>query len=189
MAKKGLTGHFLLSPLWEMTNSTIAIITDFGSRDYFTGVMKGVIKSINPVAEIIDITSDAAPFSVRNAQFLLASSYRFFPQGTIFLVVVDPGVGTSRRALVAFDGRYCFVLPDNGIISAVWSGAVRCRMLPIPVGRGISITFHGRDVFAPAAARLSRGDLMDGMGEPCSDPVHLRYPPFKENNEIGRAHV
>lgn len=172
-----------------MKSSCIAIITDFGSRDYYTGVMKGVIKSINPGAELIDITNDATPFSVRNAQFILASSCRFFPAGTIFLVVVDPGVGSSRRALAAGDGTYRYVMPDNGIISAVWSGTTRCRTLPIPVGEGIASTFHGRDVFAPAAARLSREDPLESLGEPCSDPVQLPYPPFNEKNGMLEGEV
>ncbi|MBN1532549.1 MAG: SAM-dependent chlorinase/fluorinase [Spirochaetes bacterium] len=153
----------------------IALITDFGSGDHYGGVMKGVIKSIDPGAEIIDITHDIEPFNVRNAQFILASSYRYFPRGTVFLVVVDPGVGSERRCLAVNDGTHCYVLPDNGIISAVDGGSLRCVELAVP--EGASKTFHGRDVFAPAAARLSRGERIDELGAPSPSFIKRDFPP------------
>jgi S-adenosyl-L-methionine hydrolase (adenosine-forming) len=157
----------------------IAVITDFGPGDYYGGVMKGVIKSIHPGAEIIDITHDVEPFSIQNAQFILASSYRHFPGGTVFLVVVDPGVGGGRKCLAAHDGTYSYVLPDNGIISAVAADTLRCVELAVP--EGASPTFHGRDVFAPAAARLSRGEEIDRLGAPVLPSVSREYPPVSEH--------
>jgi S-adenosylmethionine hydrolase len=110
----------------------IALITDFGTADGFTGVVKAAIKTIDPDVDFIDVCHEVKPFSVVNAQFFLYSSYRYFPAGTVFYVVVDPGVGTERKILVAEDDKYRYVVPDNGIISAVRSGEVQGRVLHLP---------------------------------------------------------
>src|SRR5271157_4320555 len=129
----------------------IALITDFGYTDSFVGTMKGVIKRINSDADIIDITHSVRSFSIPNAQFALYSSYKYFPIGTIFVVVIDPGVGTERKGLIAQDGGDYFILPDNGILSAVASRSMKAYSIDMALFPGASATFHGRDVFAPVA--------------------------------------
>lgn len=151
----------------------IALITDFGTRDYFAGAMKGVILTINPNAGIIDITHDIAPQNIDEAAYVLRSCYRDFPEGTIFVAVVDPGVGSERRAILAVsDGRY-FIAPDNGLLCFVLDKNSRVyeltesRFFRTPV----SDTFHGRDIFAPVAAHLSLGVSANAFGNEISDPV------------------
>ena len=156
----------------------ITIATDFGSADGYTAAMKGVIKSLAPDAELIDITDELS--GVLKASIVLLRYYSHFPPETVHLVVVDPTVGSKRRALIGSDGRYFFVGPDNGLFSRVleerpdskwWS--IDIRKLP---PREISPTFHGRDVFAPAAALLTLGKLPGGIGEPINDPRRVEIP-------------
>ncbi len=151
-----------------MANPLIVLLTDFGLRDPYVGVMKGVIKSINPEADIVDLGHEYPKFDIDTAALVLWVSYRYFPRGTIFVCVVDPGVGTSRRALLFVTENYFFIGPDNGCLwSAASSDGIRAvydissspYMLPSP-----SRTFHGRDLFAPVAAYLSRGVDPDRLG-------------------------
>lgn len=154
----------------------ITLLTDFGTRDYFAGAMKGAILSVNPRANIIDITHEIAPQDVRAAAFTLANYYKNFPRGTIHVCVVDPGVGSSRRAVLVQTGDYFFLAPDNGLLSFIFDEAENEESASrLPQGfspRGfrvfelanekyfaaaVSRTFHGRDVFAPVAAHLSNG--------------------------------
>ena len=143
-----------------MPRRLITLTTDFGLSDHFAGVMKGVIAGIAPSARVIDITHGVAPFNIVEGAFTISDAWRYFPAGAIHVVVVDPGVGSARRPLLAEAGGHFFIAPDNGVLSMVLASAphkVRAIsnskfMLP-----DISRTFHGRDVFAPAAAHLAQG--------------------------------
>jgi S-adenosylmethionine hydrolase len=138
----------------------ITLLTDFGLKDHFAGVMKGVIASIAPAARVIDITHEVEPYAIAQARFLLAQSWPYFPKGTIHVAVVDPGVGSARRPILVQAHGQLFVGPDNGLFSDLLEapGAkarlISNRKLMLPA---VSATFHGRDVFAPVAAYLALG--------------------------------
>ncbi|HEY2524296.1 MAG TPA: SAM-dependent chlorinase/fluorinase [Candidatus Binataceae bacterium] len=147
----------------------IAILTDFGYRDHYVGAMKGVIASIAPAAGVIDITHGVPAQSVAAGAVALAQSWRFFPRRTVFLAVVDPGVGTPRLPIeVETRAGARFVGPDNGVLSLALeeAGALRAVELRAPRYRlpNVSGTFHGRDIFAPAAAHLWRGVRLEALG-------------------------
>ena len=152
----------------------VALLTDFGNRDGYVGVMKGVMSGILPELLFIDIGHDIPPQDVRAAAFLLAHTFRYFPVGTVFLVVVDPGVGSARRGIAVSSGQRWFVGPDNGLFEPVLEGArirsleERDLWLPAP-----SHTFHGRDIFAPVAAHLAAGIPFETVGPEILDPVRL----------------
>ena len=158
----------------------ITLLTDFGLTDWFVGTMKGVILGICPNARIIDFTHDVPPGDVRAAAFTLAGGYGFFPPGTIHLAVVDPGVGSSRSAIVVRTTKYFFLGPDNGVLSL----ALRCEKI-VSIHRlensryflhELSHTFHGRDVFAPVAAHLSNGVPPHRFGPACDDYDKFDWP-------------
>jgi S-adenosylmethionine hydrolase len=157
--------------------SLITLLTDFGSSDYFVGAMKGVILSINPDATIVDITHQIPPQDVEAGAFNLLSCYRNFPPGTIFLAVVDPGVGSSRRPIAIHCADRFFVGPDNGLFSWIcerehdWD-AIHLLKEELFL-KPISNTFHGRDIFAPTVAALSTGTAHAALGEPLDDIVRL----------------
>ena len=158
----------------------VALLTDFGLDDTYVGVMKGVIFGLCPHARIVDLTHNISPQNIRQAALALLDSYAFFPERTVFLVVVDPGVGSERRPLAVQAGGYCFVAPDNGVLSyalaqlpAAQSVELANTDFQLPFR---SCTFHGRDVFAPAAAHLAAGAAMTDLGEPVSDLVRLPPP-------------
>ena len=165
----------------------ITIATDYGSADGYTAVVKGVIKSIAPETEIIDVTDSLA--SVLKASIALYRYFPHFPTGTVHLVVIDPTVGTKRRALAGTDGRSFFVGPDNGVFSMVIRNSTRTswykiqsEMLP---AMGASATFHGRDIFGPAAAMISTGQQLENLGAELNDPYALNIPePTKGGNHI-----
>jgi S-adenosyl-L-methionine hydrolase (adenosine-forming) len=163
-----------------MARPIVALITDFGTRDHYAGTMKGVVLGLCPEATLVDITHDIPPHDVRTAALELAASYRYFPSGTIFLVVVDPGVGSARRALVADAGDYRFVAPDNGVLSAVFRDHKPKRVVELSERRyarpTVSRTFEGRDRFAPAAGWLARGTEPTAMGRPASQWHVLDLP-------------
>ncbi len=139
----------------------VTLLTDFGLEDEYAGVMKGVILGISPKARVVDLTHQVPPGDVRRAGLLLDWSWRFFPKGTVHVAVVDPGVGSSRKILCCEREGHRFLAPDNGLLSRVFSGARRCRARIVTNRRywlpHVSRTFHGRDIFAPLAAHLSRG--------------------------------
>src|SRR5512133_3299911 len=142
-----------------MARPVVALLTDFGTRDHYAGTMKGVMLGICPDVTLVDVSHDVAAHDVLGGALELASAYRYFPIGTIFLVVVDPGVGSTRRAVAADAGDYRFVAPDNGVLSVVFDQApprlaveLTNRTYARPT---ISKTFEGRDRFAPAAAWLA----------------------------------
>ncbi len=143
----------------------IALASDFGARDSYVGVVKAVIAGINPQARVIDITHEIEPHDVRQGAYALWSSYRFFPKGSIFVAVVDPGVGTERAILIAETREHTLLAPDNGLLDLVLSQEPGARVHVVhpqkPAGKWrryamgeISRTFHGRDIFAPMAARM-----------------------------------
>lgn len=172
----------------------ITLTTDFGTRDPFVGVMKGVILSINPQARIVDLTHEIEPQGVEQAAFLLYyTSFRFFPPDTVHLVVVDPGVGGGRRALAARGGRSYFVAPDNGILSfvAAKEGFLEVVQLTNPDFwlAPVSDTFHGRDVFAPVAAHLSLGVELSRLGRPLKEPLLFPaiWPRWEGTRLVGRV--
>jgi S-adenosyl-L-methionine hydrolase (adenosine-forming) len=155
---------------------TIALLSDFGLRDSYVGVVKAVIVGINPQARLIDVTHEIPGHNIREGAYALWSSYRFFPQGTIFLAVVDPGVGTDRAILIAQTIDHTFLVPDNGILDLVRAegrvNSVHAFQTSEPgqkwkryVRGESSRTFHGRDVFAPVAAHLSLGVRPEQIGD------------------------
>jgi S-adenosyl-L-methionine hydrolase (adenosine-forming) len=157
-----------------MANRLITFTTDFGLSDHFAGTMKGVVAGIAPQARAIDITHDISPYNVTEAAFVIAQAFPYFPKGTIHVVVVDPGVGSSRRPIVAEAGGHVFVAPDNGVLSLVFEAAAhKVRVISNPkfMRREISRTFHGRDVFAPAAAHLAKGAKAAAFGKLVHDYV------------------
>lgn len=149
-------------------NKIITLLTDFGYADPFVGQMKGVILSINPKATIIDITHDIKGQDIEEASFILWNSYRYFPKGTIHIAVVDPGVGSKRKAIIAEIDNHYFLFPDNGLISYVIKDK-RFRAFKVEnkqyMLRQNSPTFQGRDLFATAAAWLSKGEAIENFGK------------------------
>jgi S-adenosylmethionine hydrolase len=160
--------------------SVITLTTDFGTSDWFVGTMKGVIARIAPRCTVVDLTHDLPPGDIRGAAFALATSHRFFPKGTVHVAVVDPGVGSRRKAIAVQTANGVFVGPDNGVLS--WALAKEklraihaleneaCFLKPV------SRTFHGRDIFAPVAAHLSRGVPIQKLGPALRDFMHLDWP-------------
>lgn len=158
----------------------ITLITDFGTADHFVGSMKGVILNINPQAEIVDICHEIAPYDIFDGAYTLAQSYYLFPRDSIHVVVVDPGVGSARRPVLARSLKYKFVAPDNGVLSLAYEREAGLEVRHITASHyflsPLSDTFHGRDVFAPVAAWLSRGMEADKFGDPVADFVRFASP-------------
>lgn len=176
----------------------IVLLTDFGLSDPYAGIMKGVIKRISPASEILDLTHQIPPGNIPLARFLLERSFSFFQERTIFLAVVDPGVGTARRPLAVRAGGYYFVGPDNGMfqfledlppapMEAVELDRPEFHLKQPPCG-----TFHGRDIFAPAAAHLDRGIPLSRLGSPVERMAALPGPAVRRTErglEIPLIHV
>ncbi len=166
-------------------------MTDFGLADGFVGAMKGVIYSINPKAVIVDITHEINPYNLLGAAFIFRSVYRFFPKGTVHVVVVDPGVGSKRRPLAIETENYYFVAPDNGILSLAIEKEKVIKIVELSKPKyflnEISDTFHGRDIFAPVSANLSLGVKLGLMGDTIDNIVKISTPEPKvfENKIIG----
>lgn len=183
--------------------SIVTLLTDFGASDAYVGVMKGVMLGINPAITFVDLTHGVAPQNVLEGAFLLGTAWRFFPRGTLHLGVVDPGVGTGRKALLLHGEGHYFLAPDNGLLSFVLPQSAPRRSTssagkvapfqpyrsPLPAGfqayalsnprfwlPRVSPTFHGRDVFAPAAAHLSLGVPVEELGEPVGSLMRLFTP-------------
>jgi|UniRef100_A0A7V6A2J9 S-adenosylmethionine hydrolase len=158
----------------------ITLLTDFGSRDVYVAAMKGVILGINPRAGLVDLTHEVPPQDIVTGAFLLAEAAWFFPPGTIHLAVVDPGVGTSRRALGAYARGHYWVGPDNGLFYLVFREAEAMTLVSLENSayfrHPVSATFHGRDLFAPVAAHLSLGVPLTAFGPLIHDPVPLPWP-------------
>ena len=170
----------------------ITLLTDFGVTDYYVAAMKGVILSRNPDVRIVDISHEIAPQNIPSAAYVLLGAYDSFPAATIHVVVVDPGVGSARRPMVAKAGQYYFVGPDNGVFSFVLRRFTSYQAFAIKSQRllasEISNTFHGRDVFAPVAAALSLGTSLQEIGEQLSTiellPEPAQISPFLIESRI-----
>lgn len=148
------------------------------------GIMKGVILGINPLAEIVDITHDIQPQNLNAGAFVLRNSFRFFPPGTVHVVVVDPGVGSGRRILCVSAGRHYFVAPDNGVLKYIYDEFPEGEIVHITNSHyflpEVSQTFHGRDIFAPVAAHLSKGTNPEALGPRVTDVQKGQIPTLKE---------
>lgn len=171
----------------------VTILTDFGTRDGYVAAMKGVIAGIAPDALIDDVAHDVAPGDVYGAAWALSRYWRHYPAGSIHLVVVDPGVGTGRRALAAWlDGRF-LVAPDNGVATLALQRANQWTAVSVHHEKYVegerSATFHGRDVFAPVAAHLARGVRVEELGPPLEDPVRLDLPRPVRHGAAARGEV
>src|SRR5512145_211525 len=167
----------------------IALLTDFGTRDHYAGTMKGVALGICPDASLVDITHDVPPHDILSGALELAAAYRYFPAGTIFLAVVDPGVGSARRGIAAEAGEYRFVAPDNGVLTLVLDDPPAKKIVELTERRyarpTVSRTFEGRDRFAPAAAWLARGIQLPALGRPLGDCQRLEIPqPLAETDRL-----
>lgn len=158
----------------------ITFTTDFGVTEHYVGVMKGVIQSINPGVAMVDITNAVQSFDILDGALAISQAYNYFPKDTIHLVVVDPGVGGLRRPILANVGQHQFVAPDNGVLSLVYEREERVSVRHITSEHyfrpNVSNTFHGRDVFAPVAAYLSKGVDAAKFGEPVTDYVRFLAP-------------
>jgi S-adenosylmethionine hydrolase len=167
----------------------ITLTTDFGVKDWFVGTMKGVILGVAPRATIVDITHEIPAGDIRAGAFALAAGYRFFPKGTVHVAAVDPGVGGARKAIAVQTADYFFVGPDNGVLSCALArekikSAHRLENTDYFL-QPVSHTFHGRDIFAPVAAHLSRGVPIRKFGPAQRDCVRLSWPqPRARRNRI-----
>jgi S-adenosyl-L-methionine hydrolase (adenosine-forming) len=163
-----------------MSRPVLALLTDFGVRDHYVGSMKAAALSVCPDLTLVDITHDIAPHDVLGGALQLAASFRYFPAGTVFVAVVDPGVGSARRGIAAEVGEYRLIAPDNGLLTAVFQDTPPRRIVELTERRyfrpTVSRTFEGRDRFAPAAAWLLRGIELNALGRPIHDPVMLDLP-------------
>lgn len=153
--------------------TVVALLTDFGTSDPYVGIMKGVILGLCPTAQIVDVCHEVPPHDVLAGALMLRGAYRYFPCGTVFVAVVDPGVGSARRAIAAeADGRI-FVCPDNGLLSAVAKQTPIARAVELTNADyflpHVSRTFHGRDIFAPVAAHVAAGTKLDALGPEIDD--------------------
>lgn len=171
-----------------MPSPIITLTTDFGSTDHFTAAMKGVILSLAPAARIVDVSHAVPPFDVLAAAFLVAETYPLFPRKTVHVVVCDPGVGSDRRPiLVEAAGQY-FIGPDNGVFSMVRAAEPKSRVRLIAntklMRKEVSRTFHGRDIFAPAAAHLAKGKVpVAQFGPLVHDALQLRLAVPEQTNK------
>ncbi len=169
---------------WRRNLTIVTLMTDFGLKDGNVSVMKGVILGIAPHARIVDISHQISPQNVAEAALILFRSAPYFPDGTVHVVVVDPGVGTARRPIAARLGEQMFVGPDNGVLT-MWLEYVEGRGWPVEIVHAnkaeywlgdVSHVFHGRDVFAPVAAHLAGGVPLRQVGTPIGDAVRLQFP-------------
>ena len=163
-----------------MDNPVITLTTDFGYKDPFVGIMKGIILDMNAAAKVIDITHGIGPQNIHEAGLVLEMSFKTFPRNTIHLVVVDPGVGSARRPILVVTEEYYFIGPDNGVFSRVFSLSERLLVLHITASHYFlkkdGSTFQGRDIFAPIAASLSKGVEISNFGDPITDFKKLALP-------------
>ncbi len=173
--------------------NVIGIITDFGSQDHYVGVMKAVMLEINKEANIVDIVHEIEPGDLRQAAFVLYKTYSYFPRGTVFLAVVDPGVGSERLPVAVKTRNYYFIGPDNGVLSmAAYADGIREKR---ELSRSryflkkISRTFHGRDIFAPVAAYVSKGVSLRKLGPPAASLRKLLLPQVKVSKKGIEAEV
>jgi S-adenosyl-L-methionine hydrolase (adenosine-forming) len=161
--------------------SLISLTTDFGTTDPFVGIMKAVILGITPKARIVDLSHEIEAQNILQAARVLTASVQWFPKGSVHLAVVDPGVGSNRRALAVNSDGHFFVAPDNGILSTVLNEKSKIYALDKPkyFMKNVSGTFHGRDVFAPVSAWIAKGTPLSKLGTKIYDPILLDIPTIK----------
>ena len=173
--------------------SVVTLLTDFGARDHFVASMKGVILGINNQARIMDISHNVEPYSIEEAAFLLNSCYHYFPDGTVHVVVVDPGVGSSRRGLLVTTSRFFFVAPDNGVLTYIFENELSVEVRQIENRQfrldSEGATFEGRDLFAPSAAWLTRGQTPGAYGRLVADyeKLDIQKPEVRDGALHGRV--
>ena len=172
-----------------MARPIVALLSDFGTRDHYAGTLKAVVLSVCAEATLVDIGHDIPAHDVMAGALELSACYRYFPHGTVFLVVVDPGVGSSRRGIAATTGDYRFVAPDNGVLSAVFRETPPNKVVELTERKyarpTVSRTFEGRDRFAPAAGWLAKGVALASLGKGVTDFVMLDLPrPVVEATQI-----
>jgi S-adenosylmethionine hydrolase len=174
-------------------STIITLTTDYGGKDAFVASMKGVILNVNPQVQIVDLSNDINPQDIWEAAYTLRSAYSYFPKGTVHLAVVDPGVGSGRRPIIAVTESYYFVGPDNGLFTLIYQEAERIRVhhitsthyyLPNP-----GPTFHGRDIFAPVAGWLAKGIPSGNFGDEITDYVKMNIPVPKSSPNSIDGHI
>jgi S-adenosylmethionine hydrolase len=175
-----------------LADPIITLTTDFGTSDHLVGSMKGVILNINPAARIVDINHSVVPYDLLDGALSIANAYRFFPSRTIHVVIVDPGVGTERRPILVSGEKQFFVAPDNGVLSMIYEREA-CTVRHITAEHyflnPISPTFHGRDIFAPTAAWLSKAFQTEAFGEVITDFVRFTMPKAKSSGQAVKGVV
>ncbi|HKI95407.1 MAG TPA: SAM-dependent chlorinase/fluorinase [Gemmatimonadales bacterium] len=164
----------------------VTLLTDFGIRDTYVAEMKAAMLAVEPTIHFVDITHEVTPGDVAGARYFLERIWWRFPEKTVHLVVVDPGVGTERRAIAISHAGHGFVAPDNGVLGAVLDGA---DAVELTIPEDASPTFHGRDVFAPAAARLAAGTPLTALGTPCVDVVRPVVSRVRHDDDVVIGHV
>jgi S-adenosylmethionine hydrolase len=176
----------------SLADPIITLTTDFGSSDHLVGSMKGVILNINPAARIVDINHSVVPYDILDGALSIANAYRYFPSRTIHVIIVDPGVGTERRPILVSGEKQFFVAPDNGVLSMIYereSCTVRHITAEHYFLNPISPTFHGRDIFAPTAAWLSKAFQTEAFGEVVTDFVRFTMPKAKSAGQAVKGVV
>jgi len=168
-----------------LANPIITLTTDYGTNDHLVGTLKGVILKVNPDVTIVDITHNVTPFDLLDGALAIGSAYSYFPPKTVHVVVVDPGVGTERRPILVSAGNQYFVAPDNGVLSVIYEREpenllVRHANAEHYYFQPVSKTFHGRDIFAPVAAWLTKNWQPSSMGEEIQDYKRFALPRPKE---------
>jgi len=177
-----------------LANAIITLTTDYGTNDHLVGTLKGVILKINPDVTIVDITHNVTPFDLLDGALAIGAAYSYFPPKTVHMVVVDPGVGTERRPLLVSAGNQYFVAPDNGVLSVIYERepeglVVRNANAEHYYLQPVSKTFHGRDIFAPVAAWLTKGWQTSGMGDEIEDYKRFALPRPKEADGVVKGVV
>jgi len=171
----------------------VTLTTDFGTGDYFVGAMKGVILTVNPDIEIVDITHNVLPHDVLDGALTIGQAYKYYPPKTIHVVVVDPGVGSTRRPLLVAGDQHYFVGPDNGVFSSVYDESESVHVWNVIsehyFRQPVSNTFHGRDIFAPVAAWLTKSWQPSAFGEAITDFVRFAMPKPKVNGNTVKGVV
>lgn len=176
-----------------MARPLVALLSDFGTRDHYAGTMKAVVLGVCPDATLIDIGHDIPPHDILGGALELAACYRYFPTSTVFLVVVDPGVGSARRGIAAEAGDFRFVAPDNGVLTAVFRDQAPKKVVELTERKyarpTVSRTFEGRDRFAPAAGWLAKGISLPSLGRAVTDQVMLDIPEAETTDKGIRGEV
>ena len=173
--------------------SLIVLLTDFGLENNFLGVVKGVIYSVNPEVRIVDLTHNITPQSVEEGAFYLLTSYKYFPKNSIFVVVIDPGVGSKRKIILVKSAKYCFLAPDNGILSWILREEKIEKIIEVNEKeyfiKPVSSTFHARDIFAPVAGYLSKGISIENFGSKIKKIITFPFPQPKIEENIIKGKI